>query len=77
MKQILYLPLVLILCLVAGRCSNEAVTQQQVLFNAVERLLPVDADSANLLLASFPSPDALDDGDFARCESWQPVCAAG
>ena len=71
MKQILYLPLVLILCLVAGRCSNEAVTQQQVLFDAVERLLPVDADSACLLLASFPSPDALDDGDFAR---WCMLC---
>lgn len=71
MKQILYLPLVLILCLVAGRCSNEAVTQQQVLFNAVERLLPVDADSACLLLATFPTPDALDDGDFAR---WCMLC---
>lgn len=71
MKQILYLPFVLILCLVAGRCSNEAVTQQQVLLDAVESLLPVDADSANLLLATFPSPDALDDGDFAR---WCMLC---
>lgn len=71
MKQILYLPLVLILCLVAGRCSNEAVTQQQALLDAAERWLPVDADSACLLLASFPSPDALDDGDFAR---WCMLC---
>lgn len=71
MKQILYLPLVLILCLVADRCSNEAVTQQQALLDAAERWLPVDADSACLLLASFPSPDALDDGDFAR---WCMLC---
>lgn len=71
MKQILYLPLVFIFCLVAGRCSNEAVTQQQVLLDAVERLLPVDADSACLLLATLPNPDALDDGDFAR---WCMLC---
>lgn len=70
MKQIPCLPLVFIFCLVAGRCSNEAVTQQQVLLDAVERLLPVDADSACLLLATLPNPDALDDGDFARWCVW-------
>lgn len=37
----------------------------------MERLLPVDADSACLLLATLPNPDALDDGDFAR---WCMLC---
>ncbi len=66
MKQLLYLPLFLLFCLLAARCTDETATRRLAMLDAAERLLPTDADSASLLLAGIPHPEELDNRDFAR-----------
>lgn len=71
MKQLLHLPLLLLFCLLAARCADEADTRRLAMLDAAERLLPTDADSAGLLLAGIPHPDELGNRDFAR---WCMLC---
>ena len=66
MKQLLYLPLFLLFCLLAARCTDETATRRLAMLDAAERLLPTDADSASLLLAGIPHPEELGNRDFAR-----------
>ncbi|WP_289115063.1 hypothetical protein [uncultured Bacteroides sp.] len=66
MKQLLYLPLFLLFCLLAARCTDETATRRLAMLDAAERLLPTDADSAFLLLAGIPHPEELGNRDFAR-----------
>ncbi len=66
MKQLLYLPLFLLFCLLAARCTDETATRRLAMLDAAERLLPTDTDSASLLLAGIPHPEELGNRDFAR-----------
>lgn len=56
MKQLLYLPLAILFCILATRCSDEAATRRLAMLDAAERLLSDNADSASLLLAGIPTP---------------------
>ncbi|WP_289750276.1 hypothetical protein [uncultured Bacteroides sp.] len=66
MKQLLYLSLFLLFCLLAARCVDETATRRLAMLDAAERLLPTNADSASLLLAGIPHPEELSNRDFAR-----------
>lgn len=71
MKRLLYLPLFLLFCLLATRCSDESTASRRSILDAAERLLPTDADSASRLLAGIPQPEELGNRDFAR---WCMLC---
>lgn len=71
MKRLLYLPLFLLFCLLATRCSDESTASRRSILDAAERLLPTDADSASRLLAGILQPEELGNRDFAR---WCMLC---
>lgn len=71
MKRLLYLPLFLLFCLLAARCSDESTACHRSILDAAERLMPTDADSASRLLTSIPQPEGLSNRDFAR---WCMLC---
>ena len=71
MKRLLCLPLSILFCLLAVRCSDETATRRLAMLNAAGRLLPTDADSASQMLAGIPQPEELGNRDFAR---WCMLC---
>lgn len=71
MKQLLCLPLSILFCLLAVRCSDETATRRLAMLDAAGRLLPTDADSASRMLAGIPQPEELGNRDFAR---WCMLC---
>ncbi len=71
MKRLLCLPLSILFCLLAVRCSDETATRRLAMLDAAERLLPTDADSASRMLAGIPQPEELGNRDFAR---WCMLC---
>lgn len=71
MKQLLFLPLFLLLSLLVARCSDEAAVRHRSTLDAAERLMTDNADSASLLLAAIPHPEEMSDRDFAR---WCMLC---
>ena len=71
MKRLLCLPLSILFCLLAVRCSDETATRRLAILDAAERLLPTDADSASRMLAGIPQPEELGNRDFAR---WCMLC---
>lgn len=71
MKRLLCLPLSILFCLLAVRCSDETATRRLAMLDAAGRLLPTDADSASRMLAGIPQPEELGNRDFAR---WCMLC---